>query len=151
MESSAAPKHDPHDPHDAHIRTAARLLRIQSACVGIPPQRLAALAGVSRETIRRCLAGQSIPSIQLAGVLCEHFNLSGDWILCGIGPIRRSEAAAPAGSEMVADVLTNEELLLLLSARLRQAQPQGAALDRPRESFAGLALEHPGGQRAVSA
>jgi transcriptional regulator with XRE-family HTH domain len=126
-------------------QTAARLLRIQSACAGASLRQLATLAGVSKETIRRYRAGECTPSMHLVGVLCEHFDLSGDWLLCGIGPQRRSQTGTPCG-----DTLTNDELLRLLAARLTQFESlhSGASLDCGRNFALELLQEAP---RAASA
>ena len=49
----------------------------------------AARVGINVNTLRNYERGDSIPNMEVAASICRYFNISGDWLLFGDGPMRR--------------------------------------------------------------
>lgn len=70
---------------------AALVKRVGEVCRAAGFLKVAGATGVTRETIRRYERGLSAPGGQFLRRLCEHLDLSAEWLLCGRGPRLRSE------------------------------------------------------------
>lgn len=97
--------------------------------------------GTHPETVRRYMHGQS-PSVEFVGAVCEHYQVNGEWLLTGQGPMRRAEVkshvlrqagpsdllgAVASGLERTGDRLDRvERFLHTLEARLRGAAASSA-------------------------
>ncbi len=59
--------------------------RIRSVCAGRTFDEISAATGVHWETVRRQVRGISKPSTEFITSLCLAFDVSADWLLCGLG------------------------------------------------------------------
>jgi hypothetical protein len=90
---------------DSAKAPGALIARIRAVLRGRSNEAIAAWAGVSAESIRRYLAGDPPPARFLVA-MCEHEDISGDWLLTGRGHPRISQQSSAALRECeLADVL----------------------------------------------
>ncbi|MBX3356959.1 MAG: helix-turn-helix transcriptional regulator [Phycisphaeraceae bacterium] len=59
-------------------------------------REIARATGVSTETLRRYLRGDS-PSCEFVMALCEEFGVSAHWLMFGSGPLRSSDLPRRSG------------------------------------------------------
>lgn len=76
---------------DKSINTtiSARIAQVITEA-GESQRRVAARVGVSQGFISNVVTGSSQPSVTLLAGLCRHYHISGDWLLTGEGPMRKS-------------------------------------------------------------
>jgi transcriptional regulator with XRE-family HTH domain len=61
------------------------LTRVQQVCRGVRATQIAAATGVPRESVRRYLAGTTVPTGAFLAALCRALGVSPAWLLLGEG------------------------------------------------------------------
>lgn len=62
--------------------------RLRQATEGMNYRQVGDVVRFSCETVRRYMIGSALPRVDFIAAVCERLNVSADWLVMGVGPMR---------------------------------------------------------------
>lgn len=105
--------------------------RLRQATEGMNYRQVGDEVRFSCETVRRYMLGSASPRVDFIAAVCERFNVSADWLVMGVGPMRPEDRHREAlRHASAADIFARVAELVEVKSELNGKTPH--AVERRR-------------------